>query len=43
MFFFRFKREIKLNEEVYVLYLRELVIKGYFKDIKVNKRRWCVL
>lgn len=40
---FRFKREAKLNEEVYVSHLREPVIKGYLKDIKANKRRWCVL
>lgn len=42
-FFFRFKKEAKLNEEVYVSNLREPVIKGYLKDIKANKRRWCVL
>ncbi|XP_078372676.1 uncharacterized protein LOC144656322 isoform X2 [Oculina patagonica] len=38
-----FKKETKLNEEVYVSNLREPVIKGYLKDIKANKRRWCVL
>ena len=43
MFPFRFKRDTKLNEEVYVSHLREPVIKGYLKDIKANKRRWCVL
>lgn len=32
-----------MNEEVYVSHLREPVIKGYLKDIKANKRRWCVL
>ena len=43
MFSFRFKKETKKNEEVYVSYLREPIIKGYLKDIKANKRRWCVL
>ena len=40
---FRFKKETKVNEEVYASTLREPVIQGYLKDIKVNKRRWCVL
>lgn len=39
----RFKREAKVYEEVFVSNLREPVIKGYLKDIKANKRRWCVL
>ncbi|PFX26118.1 uncharacterized protein LOC111329382 isoform X1 [Stylophora pistillata] len=38
-----FKKEIKPNEEVYVSTLREPVIQGYLKDVKANKRRWCVL
>ena len=32
-----------MYEEVYVSNLREPVIKGYLKDTKANKRRWCVL
>ena len=40
---FRFKKEVKVYEEVYVSNLREPVIKGYLRDVKTNKRRWCVL
>lgn len=39
----RFKKEAKVLEEVYASNLQEPVMKGYLKDTKVNKRRWCVL
>ena len=42
-FSFRFKKEAKLYEEVYASHLREPIIKGYLRDTKANKRRWCVL
>ena len=42
-YFHRFKKETKVYEEVYVSNLREPIIKGYLRDIKANKRRWCVL
>ncbi|KAK2557334.1 Actin filament-associated protein 1 [Acropora cervicornis] len=38
-----FKKEAKVLEEVYASNLQEPVMKGYLKDTKVNKRRWCVL